>query len=75
MRIFGVENEIIQDSSDKINKTFKNLSKTQKLKNNKNEILTRVLSIKALEKPIFLTFSTKKVLNYLKQVFIKVPIL
>lgn len=51
------------------------LSKPKNLKNAKFGSLIYLLSIGAIKNFIFLTFITKKVFNYLKQVFIKVFIL
>ena len=66
-------NDIVRASSYKTNETIMNSSK--KLKNNKSKNLTHVLNIEALKKLTFLIFNIKKTLNYLKQAFIKAPIL
>lgn len=50
----------------------RNLSKSNKSKNNKSENL---MCIRAMEKPIFLILSARKVFNLLRQIFIKTPIL
>ena len=64
-------NEIIDDNDNsRINKTIANLSK-----NNKSKNLTYISNIGAIRKSIFLTSNAKKIFNYLKQVFIKAPIL
>ena len=59
------ENEIISNSGDRIYKTVINSSKN----------LIHIPIIEAIEEFIFLIFNIKKILNYLKQAFIKVPIL
>lgn len=70
--MLGTKNEIIRGvGNGKANKTVQNLSKSKILKNSKYKELTY---IKATEKPLFLTFTAKKVLNCLKQAFIKVLI-
>ena len=66
-------NEVVRNGDSKANKMIINLF--NKLKNNKSKKLMRVLNIGAMEKPIFLTFNTKKAFNYLKQAFIKTAIL
>ena len=48
------------------------LSKSKKLKNDKSKILTH---FEATKEFIFLTPNAKKTFNYLRQAFIKVPIL
>ena len=48
---------------------------SSKFKNDKFEKLTYIANIGAIKKPIFLTFNTKKVFNYLRQAFIKASIL
>lgn len=60
-------NKIVKDGGSKINKMFKNLSKFKNLKNKKSKNL---IYIKAIKKPIFLTFITRKALNFLKKAFI-----
>lgn len=62
-------------SNDKVDKIIKNLSKSQKSKNNKSKILKYVLNIRAIEESIFLTFVGKKTFNHLKQALIKALIL
>lgn len=69
-------NEIIKDvNSKRANKIIQNLSKSKKLKNKIFEILIRFLDLEAMGEPIFLTFNTKKVFNYLRQAFIEALIL
>ena len=46
-----------------------------KSKNKKSKKLTRMLNIKAIGKPNFLTLNARKIFNYLRLVFIKAPIL
>lgn len=46
---------------DRVDKIFKNLSKSKKLKNKKSKNLTH---IRAMKKSIFLNHSTKKAFNY-----------
>ena len=53
-------NKIVDGNGAKANETFVNLSK-----NNKSRKLTHILNIRAMEKPIFLTFDAKKAFNYL----------
>ena len=65
-------NKVVKGGGGRANETIVDLSKP---KNNKFEKLTRVLNIRAIGKPIFLTSNAKKTFNYLKQVFIKAPIL
>ena len=63
-------NKIVSDSGGRANETVMNLSK-----NNKSRNSTHMPNIRAIKKPIFLTFNTKKVFNYLGQAFIKALIL
>ena len=68
-------NEVVGDiGSSKADKTFKNLSKSKKLKNDKSKSLTCCLNIKATEESTFLTPGAKKVFNHLRQAFVKAPI-
>lgn len=53
-------------NNNKVNDIIKIFSQFNKLKNNKSEILIHLLNIETIKKPIFLTFSTKKVFNYLR---------
>lgn len=68
------DNEFIE-IGDKADKTFENLSKSRKSKNNKSRNLTYVLITQAMKKSTFLTPSTRKVFNFLRQIFIKALIL
>lgn len=66
MRLLGIVVKLI--------KTFKNFSKSKKLKNIICKILTYT-NIKATQKLMFLTFYTRQTFNYLEQAFIKALIL
>lgn len=61
-------NKVVKSNSNRFNKLIKNFSKFKKSKNNKSKNLTY---IKIIDKPIFLKSSTKKVIKYLRQIFIK----
>ena len=63
------ENEVVR-SDDRANKIVINLSK-----NNKSRNLICIPNIKAIKKLTFLNPNAKKIFNYLKQTFIKGPIL
>ena len=68
---FGAgNNKVIGGGSDKADKTVVNLSK-----NEKSRKLTRVLNIKAIEEPNFLTPNAKKAFNHLRLAFNKALIL
>ena len=71
LKIFKADDNKIVGVGSKVNKTFKNLSRSKKLKNKK---FINPTYIRAVKKPIFLIFNTEKTFNYLKQVFIKVLI-
>lgn len=71
-KTFRIDNDKIVRVSNRGDKTFKNLSKSKKLKNKR---FKNLIYIKAIEELIFLTPNTKKLFNYLKQKFIKAPIL
>lgn len=58
-------NDIIEDNNYRTNKTFKNLSKSNKLKNTKFEILMNT-NIDTIKSQIFSMFKAKKILSYLK---------
>ena len=58
-------NKIIEGDANKVNKTVINIFKFKKLKNDNFRNLIYMLIIKALKKPIYLTFSIKKIFNYL----------
>lgn len=60
--------------SNRVDKIVKNLSKSQRSKNEKFKI-QKCKNIRAIKKLIFLIYSTKKVFNHLRQVFIKALIL
>lgn len=62
-------------SSNRADKIVKNLSKSKNLKNNKSKNLMHVQNIGAIGEHTFLTSGTKEAFNYLRQVFIKAPIL
>ena len=59
------DNNKVVEIDCRANKTFKNLFKSKKSKNNKSKNLTYMLNIKATGKPIFLTLNAKKVFNNL----------
>lgn len=65
------KNKVFKDGDGRADEMIIDFSKFKKLKNNKSRNLTNVLNDKAMEKPIFLTSSIKKVFNFLKQAFIK----
>lgn len=58
-------NKIVENRGGKANETLKNLSKSKNLKNINFEILTYI-NIGAIEEPIFLTFNTRIIFDYLK---------
>ena len=64
------DNKVVDDGSNKTNRTIVNLSKNKKSRN-----LTRVPNIEAIEEYKFLTPNAKKAFNYLWLAFIKAPIL
>lgn len=70
LKVFWINNNKIVKINDKVDKIFRTLFKFKKLKNKKIKILIYT-NIKVIKKPIFLIFITKKVFNYLKQVYIK----
>ena len=61
-------NEIVDDNS-KTNQIVVNLSK-----NNKSKNLTHMPCIKTMKKSTFLIPNAKKILNHLRQIFIKATI-
>ena len=63
IKIFEVNNNEVMEISGKADEIFKNLSISKKSKNKKSENPT---FIKAIKKPIFPTFNTKKIFNYLR---------
>lgn len=74
LKVFKIgNNKVIKSSSNKANKIIENLIKSKKLKSIKFEI-SIYMNIKITKKPIFLTFSTKEVVNFLKQVFLQISI-
>lgn len=76
LRSFKIDdNKIVKNVSGRANKTVKNLSKPKKSQNYKIRNLTNILNIRITKKFIFLNPSTKKVFNYLRQKFIKTPII
>ena len=70
-----VEDEVVGGGGSRVDETMRNLSKSRKSKNNKSGNLTCVPTIRATGEPIFLTSNAKEVFNYLRQAFIKAPIL
>lgn len=72
LRALGVEDKVVRNDSSRANKTFKTLSKSKKLKNDKSENLT---NIRVTQKLIFSIHGTKKTFNQLKQKFTKALIL
>ena len=68
-------NEVLGDRNGRANEIMRNLSKSKKLKNNKSRNLTCVPIIGAMREPIFLNPGARKAFKYLKQAFIKAPIL
>ena len=65
-------NEVVGGGDGKADKMGKNSSKSKKSKNEKSENSTH---IRAMEEPMFLTSGAKEAFNYLRQAFIKAPIL
>ena len=63
------EDEVIAVGGSRADEMMRNLSKSKKSKNK------HISTIGAIQKPTFLNPSTKEVFNYLRQVFIKAPIL
>ena len=63
--------DIVDNSGGKADKTVVDLSK---FKNNKFKKLTYIPNIGAIRELIFLIPNTQKTFNYLKQMFIKAPI-
>ena len=72
-RAFRIGNNEVVEGGD--NKTNETVVDSSKFKNEKFKKLTCVSNIKAIGEPIFLTFNAKKAFNYLRQAFIKAPIL
>lgn len=71
-KLLKAKDGVVRDVGDsKTKKTIKNMSKFNKLKNDKFENL---MYIRSTGKRLFLTFDTQKVFNSLKYVFIKAPI-
>ena len=71
LKTFRADNDKIVEAGDsKTNETIVNLSNKSKNKQFENQTY-----IKAIKKSICLTFNVKKIFNYLKQAFIKAPIL
>lgn len=64
--------KIIKGESGRVNKTIKNLFK---FKSSKNKKFKNLINIETIGESIFLTLSTKKIFNRLRQEFIKVSIL
>ena len=75
LKVFKADDNKVVEVGDKVNEMVKNSSKSKKLKNKKSENLIYIQDIGAIGKSIFLIPSTKKAFNYLRQVFIKAPIL
>ena len=65
-------NKVVKDGGDRTNETIVDSSKS---KNNKFEKSTYIPNIGVTGEPIFLTLDAKKAFNYLRQAFIKAPIL
>ena len=63
------DNKVVDNNGCRANKMVMNL-----FKNNKSRNLICIPNIKAIKKPTFLTPNTKKILNHLRQAFIKAPI-
>lgn len=61
-KMLGAEDKVISGVSNIADKMVVDLFQSKKSKNKKFKILTSTI-IKAMEKPIFLTFSAKKTLN------------
>ena len=75
LKAFGVKNKVVEGDGNRADATIRNLSKSKKLKNNKFGNLMCIWTIEAMGKLSFLTRDTKKAFNYLRQAFIKAPIL
>ena len=69
-KTFKADNNKIVRVGNRANKMVVN-----SFKNNKSRKLTCMLNIRAIRKSIFLISNAKKVFNYLRQIFIKAPIL
>ena len=72
LKFFRASDNEVVEVGGRADGTFRNLSKSKKLKNEKSEVQTR---IGATGKTTFLTPDTKEVFNHLRQAFIEAPIL
>ena len=65
LKTFKASNNKVVKNDCKVDKIVGNLSKCNKLKNNKFKNLIYASNIEAIEKHIFLNLNAKKVFNYL----------
>ena len=68
LKIFKIKDNKIIRVSKRVDKIFKNLFRSKKLKNKK---FGNPIYIKAAKKSIFLNLNAKKVFIYLRQAYIK----
>ena len=64
-------NKIVKGNSNRANKIFVDLFKSNKLKNNKSKKLIYISNIRVMRKIIFLILNVKEFFNCLKQAIIK----
>ena len=74
-KLFRASDNKIVEISGKVDKTVRNLFKFKSLKNDKSENLMCIPNIEAIGETMFLTPGAKEAFNFLRQVFIKAPIL
>lgn len=75
LRVFGAEDEFVEDDDNRADEMMRNLSKSKKLKNDKSRNSTYISILGVTGKSIFLTLNAKQAFNCLRQLFIKALIL
>ena len=74
-KAFRADSNEVVGVGGRTSETVKDLSKSKKSKNEKSKISTRFSVIGATRKLMFLIPDARKAFNYLRQAFIKAPIL